>query len=276
MKPFKSIFAYYCLVVSLFLTFSAPFPLQIIFSPSALYLIAYLLKKRAHLFGIFTSKIFLYYNFIILTLIVTTGFFSIRSNADLVSSLLFFPLLIFFVKRVLPKKRKALVLPTLIPIEPTPLVKKHKEVLIEETPITPIDDMDDEPFRDHQQQFDKNRRVFIKLIGSAGISLFVFSLFTKKAQAAFFGSVPGPGTVALKDISGNPIDPAQNQPTDGYKISEMDDSSPAYYGFVNKDGAWFILKESSGGYRYVKGASSFTTNWTGRAGLTYDYYHNVF
>ena len=41
-----------------------------------------------------------------------------------------------------------------------------------------------------------------------------------------------------------------------------------YYGFVDKTGAWFIMKEeSSGAYRYTKGDSNFSTNWTTRNSL---------
>lgn len=124
-----------------------------------------------------------------------------------------------------------------------------------------------------------DRRLFLKLVGSTGLSLFFMAVLGKKsAQAAFFGSVPGPGTVAIKNSAGTPIDPAEAQPTDGYTITEVDDSStPSYYGFVHKTGAWYITKEdATGGYRYAKGASAFSTSWTGRAGLTYDYFDNVF
>lgn len=126
---------------------------------------------------------------------------------------------------------------------------------------------------------DSNRRLFLRLAGSSGIAIFLLAVFGKKsAQAAFFGSVPGPGTVAVKNIAGATIDPAEKQSTDGYEISEVDDAStPAYYGFVHQTGAWYITKEdSSGGYRYAKGASDFATSWTGRAALSYDYFDNVF
>ena len=94
----------------------------------------------------------------------------------------------------------------------------------------------------------------------------MFSLFTKKAEAAFFGSVPGPGTISIKDTTGAKIDPAVKHPTDGYKISRLDDSSPAYYGFTNKDGAWFIMKEdANGSYTYAVGSTAFATNWSNRA-----------
>lgn len=131
---------------------------------------------------------------------------------------------------------------------------------------------------------DADRRAFIRLIGSAGAAIFMMALFTKRAEAAFFGSVPGPGTLALKDSAGNKIDPAEKHPTDGYKITQLDDTSSAtyaYYGFINKSGAWYIQREtlsggSAGQYLYSKGASSFSTNWTNRASLTYDYFDVIF
>jgi len=100
----------------------------------------------------------------------------------------------------------------------------------------------------------------------------------KSAQAAFFGSVPGPGTVSVKNIAGDTIDPAEKLPTDGYTITEVDDSgTDSYYGFVDKTGAWYITKEfATGAYRYAKGATGFTTNWGNRTSLTYDYFDNVF
>lgn len=66
-----------------------------------------------------------------------------------------------------------------------------------------------------------------------------------------------------------------------YKISDIDDdASPNYYGFIDKDGNWYIIKEtiSAGNntYRYIKGSSDYTTNWTGRAGLSYNYYYTIF
>lgn len=126
---------------------------------------------------------------------------------------------------------------------------------------------------------DDNRRLFLKLIGSTSLSMFVLLVLGKKsASAAFFGSVPGPGTVSIKDSSGAVVDPAILQPTDGYTISEVDDSgTTAYYGFVHKTGAWYITQESAtGAYRYAKGASLFSTSWTGRTLLAYDYFDNVF
>src|SRR3989338_1159911 len=94
---------------------------------------------------------------------------------------------------------------------------------------------------------DRDKRLFLKLVGSTGLSLFFMSLVSKEARATFFGSMPGPGTIALKDSTGTLIDPALKQPTDGYNISQLDDTSDpdyAYYGFVNKEGNWYIQREA--------------------------------
>jgi hypothetical protein len=127
-------------------------------------------------------------------------------------------------------------------------------------------------------RIDVDRRLFLKLIGSAGFSVFMMSIFTSKAHASFFGSLPGSSAIQIKDSTGTKIDPSQEHPTDGYEVTEIDDASaPAYYGFLNASGSWYITREASdGSYRYTKGSSNFSTNWTGRAGLTYDYYSNVF
>lgn len=62
-----------------------------------------------------------------------------------------------------------------------------------------------------------------------------------------------------------------------YHISDLDEAAATkYYGNVDKDGNWYILQLTSTAARYAKGAASYTTNWTGRAGLSYDYFYNVF
>lgn len=202
-------------------------------------------------------KLVAYYCFIITTTMVVLGFLNAQSLPQLIGAVIFYPLALYFTLLVSPKRQKAIHIPKVSVIPVTRLPDQL-------APATP-------------PGFDFDRRMFLKLIGSAGLSVFVFSLFTKRAEAAFFGSVPGPGTVSVKDTTGTKIDPAIKQPTDGYRITEIDDSTTAYYGFVDKTGAWFIQREeSSGAYRYTKGSTSFSTNWTNRASLTYDYFDNVF
>ena len=219
------------------------------------------------------KKILIYYNFIIVTLLVFIGFISANTYTQLLIASLFYPLFAYFAFQIFPRRNRAIHLPQ-TKGEVVPVLKEDKKAIKAKKES-------EQPSKYFQklkkEGVDIDRRVFLKLIGSAGLSVFLFSLFTKKAEAAFFGSQPGPGTVALKDTSGTKIDPAIKQPTDGYRITELDDSIPAYYGFTDKDGNWFIMKEdASGAYRYAKGSSNFSTNWTNRASLSYDYFNVVF
>lgn len=123
---------------------------------------------------------------------------------------------------------------------------------------------------------DLDKRAFLKLIGGAGIALFLFSIFNKRVENLFFKSLPAPAPAGT--ISNGNGDLAQHQPMDGYSISEIDDNIIAFYGFTNKDGAWFIMREDTdtGSFRYIRGNSNFPGNWTNRANLKYDYYSSVF
>ncbi|MGB4965993.1 MAG: hypothetical protein WBO77_02710 [Microgenomates group bacterium] len=216
------------------------------------------------------KKIILIYNVAIITVVTFIGFIESTSYAQLISSIIFFPLTIYFWRMIVPSTAST---PN-VALKKAAVLKKAKKIDAkpEDAPIklTKLDEIKD-------TDVDNNRRMFLRLIGSAGVSVFILSIFTGKAEAAFFGSNPGPGTIGVKDSSGTLIDPSEKQPTDGYNISQVDDEIPSYYGYVNKTGAWYIVKEdATGAYRYVKGASSFSTNWTNRASLTYDYFDSIF
>jgi len=213
------------------------------------------------------KKLLIYYNFIIISLMVIVGFASATTYMQLTVAVIFYPLFIYFASKVFPRKTRAIKLPQV------------QKAIVESVKEGKVEKLSEETIKLKKEGVDIDRRAFLKVIGSAGISLFLFSLFTKKAEAAFFGSAPGPGVVALKDASGNKINPAEKQPTDGYRISRLDDSVPAYYGFTNKDAAWFIMKElEDGSYLYRRGDSGFTSAWAERddIGVTYDEYENVF
>lgn len=220
------------------------------------------------------KKILIYYNFIIVSLVALAGFLNAQSYTDLVETLPFLPLVAYFGIFIFPHKRRAIILPQkispkkVLPVRPSEITVKPPAV-------------EGEVLEDGKEGLDQNRRIFLKLIGSAGLSVFFFALFTKKAEAAFFGSVPGPGTLKIKDIAGNQINPAEKQPTDGYNISRVDDSTPAYYGFLDKDSNWFIMKENTDGtYLYAKGSTDFAGNWGLRGdevnGPTFDYFDETF
>jgi len=66
--------------------------------------------------------------------------------------------------------------------------------------------------------------------------------------------------------------------TDKYLPVDIDESGdPKYYGFLSRNGDWYIMKISGGNIiRYVAGnTQGYQTAWTGRAGLTYDYPLNI-
>jgi len=274
----KSLLFYYCLLLVILLTLGAAFSAQtasviplILFLPITIYFLSLFLgkingRRFSFPFQKLLSFLGLYYGFIVVIIMTISGLVGAKNIPQFLSGVIFLPLAGYLCLQVLPKKRQAINIPAVI-LEPKQLKKqvKHKNELIK------------------LPRIDVDRRQFLKLISSAGLSLFLFSIFAKKAQAAFFGSVPGPGTVALKDISGVQINPAQKQPTDGYKITQMDETSDApntYFGYLNKDGAWFIMKDDgSGNYRYKKGASGFTdadTGWPKRKDLTYGYFDVIF
>lgn len=291
----KNLLFYYCLVLTILLTIGSAFGAQtnsviplILILPITVYFLSLLLVKinRFRLsfpFQKLLSILALYYGFIVVTIMTISGLVGAKNTPQLISGVIFLPLAGYFILRVLPKRKRAINIPAIV-LEPGKLKQlkkqaKHKDapvVELKKEPATKLPRMNEFS----SSKIDVDKRQFLKLIGSAGLSLFLFSIFAKKAEAAFFGSVPGPGTVAVKDTSGAQIDPAIKQPTDGYKITQIDDSGPNFYGFIHKDGAWFIMKEDSNGdYRYTKGSSDFnnaTTGWPNRVDLTYGYFDTVF
>lgn len=66
---------------------------------------------------------------------------------------------------------------------------------------------------------------------------------------------------------------------DGYKVNDQankaGDDSITYFGFLNKFGEWFIMKQAVSGstisFRFVRGNSGYTTAWSAREAASYDY-----
>jgi len=206
------------------------------------------------------KKIIIYYSFLLVSFITMVGFWDAKDFSQLLAALVFYPICFYFTILVFPSRKK-----TIITTLPKPKIQEAIP-LKAEVPLP--------------KNVDRDRRAFIKLIGSAGMMVFLFSIFTKKAEGAFFGSVPGPGTVSLKNTAGVQIDPAERSPIDGYVLTELDDGLTSYYGYVDKNSNWYILREDAlGHYRYAKGAEQFSTNWDNRANellITYDTFDNVF
>jgi hypothetical protein len=89
-------------------------------------------------------------------------------------------------------------------------------------------------------------------------------------------------TVFLKNIAGSQINPAEKNPLDGYELSDWTDemTNPQYHGFLHASGAWAIKKMDASTnprtVRWAVGASSYGTNFSGRGGLSYDYFDAIF
>lgn len=67
----------------------------------------------------------------------------------------------------------------------------------------------------------------------------------------------------------------------GYQPSDQDVASdPQYYGFLKRDGQYYIMEQNiaSGTFRYYFNKDEdlvYETAWTGRAALSYGYWHDV-
>ena len=203
-------------------------------------------------------KTLTYSSFIISSLVVAAIFVTARNYTQLVAATILYPILVYFAFKVFPRKNSEVGSqePT-VAARPVSVVSVPKE-------SSGIADFD--------------KRGFLKMIGAAGLSFFLFSIFSRRANVPFFGKLEGPVTTSLEDARGNKINPAQSQATDGYKISEVDDGLVTFYGFINNHGAWFIMREDTdtGSFRYTRGDTGFADNWPSRENLKYDYYFNVF
>jgi len=277
MSKLKSILFYYNLAFTFVLLliglitkviFSSP-ALLIIFIPLTIYFWGYLIfnsKKintpQSQYFWIFVSLL-LIYNFLATTILSFSTLFFSKTLPSIIVSFLYFPYPIYFFLTISHwfKKLKA-ARPAVSFNSPKPSAEAVTAATI-----------------------DPRRRQFLKLLGGTSLSLIFLSLLNpKQAGAAFFGSVPGPGTISLKDVNGAKINPAEKQATDGYKISKIDDitsSTYAYYGFVNQDGAWYIQRETlsgvnAGDFQYYKGSTNFSSNWTSRSSFSYDDFEDIF
>lgn len=150
----------------------------------------------------------------------------------------------------------------------------------------------------------KQTEVLVSVIGSVFTNLTNF--LTKLSNKVFMvQNTPEhyktPQTfIQLDPKTNKPVDPNKKQPIsvgvsmpsaqfnslrtsiqdslDQYKVNDVDESAdPKYYGFSDKDGKWYILENTSdSAFRYSKGDDDYSTNWTNRASLTYDLFHNIF
>ena len=99
------------------------------------------------------------------------------------------------------------------------------------------------------------------------------------------GGIPESATYRKLIVRGAEISDQNPLPTgsilNNYAPSDSDNnnSGKQYFGFLRADGYWYIQVRDIGivsQIRYVKGSSGYSTNWTGRTALSYDYFNTVF
>ncbi len=271
MKYFKTIIYYYNLLfvvcvfgLGIYTNNIITHPkLLIIILPLLIFFVGFFLIKlkiiktsQQSAFWLFVSLL-IFFNLFSTSILLFSNLYFSRTSIDVIVSLCYLPIPLYFLITIVGWYQKVLKTNKI----QVSLARQKNDTL---APASKVD---------------YDRRRFLKILGGTGVSIFLMSLLNpKQAGAAFFGSVPGPGTISIKDASGVKINPSEKQPTDGYKISQVDDTSyPYYYGYVNSTGAWYIMSEDiNSNYRYTRGDSGFATNWTNRASLTYGYFDSVF
>ncbi len=234
-------------------------------------------------------NILLILDLILLLLILASTLVSIRAFKDLIISAVFIPPVAAFLYQLKDKIVETLLkfklastpnkLPQTVEIQKEPVESISDEV---ESPIESLGEINEE---DQVVVANNQRRKFLKLMVTAGLgTTFLLLAGRRKAEAAFFGSVPGTGTIGVKDVAGNKIDPAVKSPTDGFGVTEISNASyPYYFGFVHYNGVdWYILKqESTGAFSYASkynnSSTNYATAWTTKAStLVYGTYSNAF
>lgn len=212
------------------------------------------------------TKILTYSSLAIASLFVILAFVTAKTYAQLVAAVLLYPILIFLFFKIFP--RESLRLPKITIAIGTPSKTNLTRL---QTPNPGKESLE-------AGVVDINRRTFIKLIWATGISFLLLSIFGRRIQNIFSsGSDEHPGMTERNFLQ--QIGQSNTSSVDGYKISEIDEGSTvSYYGFVDKFGAWIVMKEDGeeNSFRYVKGKLDFPENWKNRAKLNYDYFYNLF
>jgi hypothetical protein len=211
------------------------------------------------------NKIISYLSLLVAIIVVVLVFANARSYEELTIAMILYAPLAFCAIKIFTRKRWS----ESRTVQPLPV----PTYINEETHVVSLPDS-----KDNSDVADSEKRDFLKLIGAVGISYFFFSFLRGKTGSLFFGRNAESGPTILEDTTGKKINPAEKQPTDGYKISEIDNDIITYYGFTNQDGGWLIMREDTdtNSFRYAKGESGFPEVWSNRMTISYDYFHNVF
>jgi len=195
------------------------------------------------------NKTLTYTGFAIAALGIVLAFVTAKTYTQLAIATVLYPALIYFALKMLSRSHgKGPVITIPIPLKPAKQIATTQGRKVE---VTDID-----------------KRTFLKMIGAAGISFFVFSILGRRVDNLLFNK---PSENA--DIGASPA----TLSTSGYRISEIDEGEITYYGFINGDGGWLIMREDtdSSSFRYAKGDLNFPGSWASRGNLKYDYYYNL-
>lgn len=211
------------------------------------------------------KTLLIYPSFMIVFVLLAMIFITSTTYTQLGIAILLYPLLAFFAYKILPHNWKY------VSKKPAPV---DQPILQKVSPrfAKPVEKTEDTQI-DNTGISDINKRTFLKLIGATGISFFLISIFGQKVQSLLFGQ-----NLLQESASTGKTGLTAASPTDGYNISEIDDNIIGYFGFINKEGHWFIMKgdTDTGSYRYSRGKSNFPDNWKNRQNLDYNYFHQVF
>lgn len=201
--------------------------------------------------------LFVNFSFVMALALVVATFITAKSYTQLGVAIILYPLLAFFAYKVFENSLWR------------PFLKKPQAAMQYAAVSAGVEDFKKEGV----SVADIDKRLFLKVIGATGLSFFLISLFGRRVENFLFGQ----NQTTQPTLTGK-TSAASLSPTDGYTISEIDEGIVGYFGFINKDGEWFIMKRDTdnGTFRYTKGKSDFPGNWKMRENLKYDYFHNVF
>ena len=204
------------------------------------------------------TKTLTYSGIAIVNLFVILLFVTSKSYAQLGMAVALYPIIAYLTLKLIPRTSPA---KQFVNTNVTPAVTSTVVVPREKVDIVDID-----------------KRTFLKMVGTAGISFFIFSLLGRRVEDLIFNKTQNSNTNSNIGLPPSPNNQGVSLPNDEYRISEIDDGVVSYYGFINKDGGWLIMREDTeeNSFRYAKGTVGFSKNWSGRENLKYDYYHDLF
>lgn len=207
-------------------------------------------------------KILTYFGFIVSGVLTVLVFVTAKTYIQLAIAVALYPLFAYFAFKLFPRKSQV------------------RSVTVQTPVTTPERFVTSEPVnRERVEIVDIDKRTFLKLLGTAGISFFIFSIFGRRVEDLIFNQSNKTEVAKTGITPDSPTTETETLASEGYRISEIDDEDViSYYGFINKQGSWLIMKQDSenNSFRYSKGEKDFSKKWGGRQQLKYDYYYNLF